>query len=240
MTNAGRLALIGSGEHDPAMQDVLDWLIEGRPRRLVQVATAAGFDGARALGRWHDAGAESAERLGAQQVVVDVRTRDEADTSDLAAAVAGAGVITISGQTSGYLVQTLRGTRVWAAVLAAWRDGAALAAGGVAAMALGGSVPDARGGVSRGLGVVPALRLVPDIDSLGPSIPHTVLAPLADPRATVVGLDRTTALVGEGPAEDGRWEFRARGRGSAWLIEPAGRRRVLAPLRLDVADGPDA
>ena len=105
------------------------------------------------------------------------------------------------------------------------------------AMALGGVVPDVRPQDRLlGLGLVPGLALLPDVDGLGSSIPHAVLAPLAeaDEDVTVVGLDTDTALVGSGPADDGRWEFRALGRGSAWVIAPERRRRVLAPLRLAV------
>lgn len=219
------------------MRNVVAWLAEGRPARYVHVANAVGLDGARTLARWHEAGAQTAQRLGADYVAVDVRTRDEADSADLAAALAGAGIVVVDAESSENLVRTLAGTRVWAAVVEAWRGGASLAANGVAAMALCGAVLDARQpsrGGRPGLGLVPDLRLIPDIDGLGPAIPHGVLAPLADPHATVVGLDAGTALTGEGPADDGRWEFRARGRGSAWVIEPERRRRVLAPLRLAV------
>ncbi len=220
------------------MQDVLGWALEDQPRRVVQVGVVGGFDGARTLAQWREQSEQTVARLGAELGAVDVRTRDDATSPALAEAVAGAGLVLLVGETSGYVVQTLRASAVWEAVLAAWRDGAAIAASGVAAMALCGSVPEARpsrSGPSRGLGVVPALRLVPDIDGLGPAIPHSVLARLADPRATVVGLDRATALAGEPAADPGPWEFRARGRGSAWVIEAEARRRVLAPLLLDVA-----
>lgn len=239
MTDPGRIALASGDLHASALRDVEVWLLEGRPALFVQIACAVGFDGERTLGGWREAGRQAADRHGAQLVTVDIRSRAEAESVDLAAALSTAGLVTITAASSENLVRTLAGTRAWTATLDAWRSGASLAAGGVAAMALGGYVPDVRHprrGGTRGLGLVPDLRLVPDVDSLGPAVPHAVFAPLADPRAAVVGLDAATALTGE-PADDsddGRWEFRARGRGSAWMIEAERLRRVLAPLRLAV------
>jgi cyanophycinase len=73
MTTPGRLALVGSGEYLPVMQEVEGWLLEGRPRRYVQLATAAAPEGERSLARWHQLGADAAARLDAEQIVVDVR-----------------------------------------------------------------------------------------------------------------------------------------------------------------------
>ena len=42
---AGRIALVGSGEYLPVMQDIEGWLLEDRPRRYVQLATAAAPEG---------------------------------------------------------------------------------------------------------------------------------------------------------------------------------------------------
>ncbi len=43
-----------------------------------------------------------------------------------------------------------------------------------------------------------------------------------------------TALVADGPSEDGLWEFRSRGRQSCWRIDADRKHRVNAPLRLRV------
>lgn len=236
-TTAGRLALVGSGEYLPVMHDIEAWLLDDRPARYVQLATAAAPEGDRVLERWHRLGAEAAARLGVEQVVVDVRTRADAEDAGHVAAIAGAGLIYLSGGNPGYLARTLRGTAVWSAILEEWRGGASLAGCSAGAMALGGYVPDVRHpkrGGTDGLGVVPELRVLPHFDRYSRMIPDIVMRPLITPDHVVVGIDEDTALVSAGPAEDGLWEFRSRGRQSAWTIEHDRRHRVNAPLRLQV------
>ena len=237
MTTAGRLALVGSGEYLPVMHGIEEWLLHDRPARYVQLATAASLEGDRVLQTWHRLGAEAAERLGVEQVVVDVRTRADADDPGHAEAIAGAGLIYLSGGNPGHLARTLRGTSVWAAIVAEWRAGASLAGCSAGAMALAGYVPDFRHpqrGGTDGLGVVPDLRVLPHFDKYSRMIPDFVMRPLITEGRVVVGIDEDTALLSEGPDEDGLWSFRSRGVGSAWTIEHDRRHRVNAPLRLRV------
>ena len=237
MSTPGRLALVGSGEYLPVMQEIETWLLEDRPARYVQLATAAAPEGERSLTRWHALGAEAAERIGVEQVVVDVRTRADADDPAHAEAISGAGLIYLSGGNPSHLARTLRGSLVWSAIEAEWRAGASLAGCSAGAMALGGYVPDFRhpkkGGVD-GLGVIPDIRVLPHFDKYSRMIPDFAMRPLVTADAIVVGIDEDTALVSDGPAEDGRWEFRSRGRQSAWRIDEDRRHRVNAPLRLRV------
>lgn len=238
MSAPGRLALVSSGEYLPVMQEVEAWLLEDRPRRYVQLATAAAPEGDSSLARWHGLGAEAAARLDAEQVIVDVRNRRDADDDAWVDAVAGAGLIYLSGGNPGYLATTLRGTRLWAAIEAEWKSGASLAGCSAGAMALGGYVPDFRHpkrGGTDGLAVVPDLRVLPHFDKFSRMIPDFALRPLVLSGATVVGIDEDTALVSGGPSDDGLWEFRSRGRQSCWRIESDRKYRVNAPLRLRVA-----
>jgi hypothetical protein len=75
----GPLALVGSGEYLPVLEDVERLLLHGRPPRFVQLATAAAPEGQASLAHWHALGRASAERLGVQQVVVPVVDRISAD-----------------------------------------------------------------------------------------------------------------------------------------------------------------
>ena len=75
----GPLALVGSGEYLPQMADVEAGLLAGRPRRYVQLATAAVPDGLAVVERWHKLGVEQAQRIGAEAVVVPVKDRRDAD-----------------------------------------------------------------------------------------------------------------------------------------------------------------
>ena len=237
MTTPGKLALVGSGEYLPIMQDLEEWLLVGRPRRYVQLATAAAPEGERSLNRWHELGAAAAQRLDAVQVVVDVRDTVTANDDANAALIDGAGLIYLSGGNPTFLANTLRGTRVWAAIVDAWRNGSSLAGCSAGAMAMGGYIPDIRhpkrGGVD-GLGIVPDVRVLPHFDRYSRMIPDFVMRPLLTDTATVVGIDEDTALASEGPSEDGLWEFRSRGRQSAWRIDSDRRHRINSPLRLRV------
>lgn len=233
---AGRIALVGSGEYLPSMQEVEAWLLEDRPRRYVQIATAAAPEGEATLRRWHDLGARAAERLDAEQVIVDVRKRPDADEQRWVDAVQGAGLIYLSGGNPGYLARSLAGSRLWSAIEAQWRAGASLAGCSAGAMALAGYVPDfrhPRKGGEDGLGVVPDIRVLPHFDRYTKWMPDFALRPLVTDGALVVGIDEETALIGE-PNATPVWTFRARGRQSVWRVDHDRRYRVNSPLELRV------
>src|SRR5215469_10085960 len=151
------------------MADVEAKLLAGRARRYVQLPTAAAPEGEQSLRRWLDLGAAQAARLGVEQVPVLVRNRDDADSAELAALVEGAGLIYLSGGNPAYLARTLRGSKVWQAILAAWQSGSALAGCSAGAIALTGWVPSIRD-LGRepdpGLGVLPNLRVLPHFDKM--------------------------------------------------------------------------
>ncbi len=196
----GPLALVGSGEYLPVMTDTERLLLKGRPPRYVQLPTAAAPEGERSLRRWLDLGASQAERLGVEQVPVVVRNRDEADSPELAALIDGAGLVYLSGGSPTFLAQTLRGTRVWDAIHAAWQAGAALAGCSAGAIALTSWVPSMRAlqrAPDPGLGVLPKLRVLPHFDKMLGWVPDLLTTALLRPPAgtTVLGIDEDTALV---------------------------------------------
>ena len=232
----GPLALVGSGEYLPQMADVEAGLLAGRPRRYVQLATAAVPDGLAVVERWHKLGVEQAQRIGAEAVVVPVKDRRDADDLALAARIGGAGLIYLSGGHPAYLADTLRDTAVWAAIVDAWRSGAALAGCSAGAIALTSWVPSLRNprlGVTAGLGLLPHLRVIPHFDAFVTRIPDLVgrfLLPF-DPDVTVIGVDEETALVG-GPRD---WVVQ--GRQSAWRITREGRDELPAGTVLTTTTG---
>jgi len=233
---AGPVALVGSGEYLPVLEDVERALIAGRPQRYVQLATAAAPEGAQSLARWHALGADAAARVGAEQVVVDVRDRAGADDPALAALVDGAGLVYLSGGHPGFLAETLRGTAVWDAIVAAWRGGAALAGCSAGAMALSASLPDVRRPwrpALDGLGLVPMVEVLPHFDRFAAWMPDLVVRRVAGAPAGVhvVGIDEDTALVGgldgwDGSAAAPGTTWRVHGRQSVWLLDAGGRREV--------------
>jgi hypothetical protein len=168
----------------------------------------------------------------------------------LAALVAGAGLVYLSGGNPPFLARTLRGTLVWTAIEDAWRDGAALAGCSAGAMALTTQVPDIRHPLrdaEEGLGAVPGLSVLPHFDRFAGRLPDMVLTRLSNPPEGIVavGIDEDTALVhglgdldgpahvggtGSGTTADGEWHVV--GRQSVWVLGPDGRHEHPAGSRL--------
>jgi cyanophycinase-like exopeptidase len=232
----GPIALVGSGEYLPVMLEVERLLLAGRPPRYVQIPTAAAPEGEAVLAKWRRLGEEQAQRLGVQAVPLLVHDRVEADDPAIAAEVPGAGLVYLSGGNPAHLAGALRGTALWAAILAEWRAGAALAGCSAGAMAMTGWVPHVRAlhrPADQGLGLLPHLRVIPHFDKMLGWAPDLVTRVLlhAPAGVTVLGIDEDTALVG-GPEH---WQVL--GRQSVWTLghgarqeHPAGTTLVTAML----------
>ncbi|HEY5135777.1 MAG TPA: Type 1 glutamine amidotransferase-like domain-containing protein [Candidatus Nanopelagicales bacterium] len=234
MTHAP-VALVGSGEYVPVMTEIERDLIAGRSPRYVQLATAAAPEGDESLARWHRLGREQAERLGVEQVVVDVRTREDAESRRWVREIEGAGLIYLSGGNPAFLAETLRGTAVWHAIVAAHEAGAALAGCSAGAMALSEWAPRMRDLVHphqpTGLGLVQQVRVIPHFDKMLGWMPDVLRnAFLHKPdTTTLIGIDEDTALVSVG---DGDWEVQ--GRQSVWVLGPGARVEHPAGSRLSL------
>jgi len=207
------------------MADIEAALLAGRPPRYVQLATAAVPDGPSVVERWHNLGREQAQRLGVEAVILSVNDRADADNEAIAQQVAGAGLIYLSGGNPGFLADTLRDTVVWAAIVTAWQDGAALAGCSAGAMAMTAWIPSLRHprqGGTNGLAVLPHLRVIPHFDFFTSKVPDVVTRFLLphDPAITVLGIDEETALVG-GPKD-----WTVQGRQSAWRLTAEGREEL--------------
>ena len=232
MSSTAPIALVGSGEYLPVMTDIERALLDGRPPTYVQLATAAAPEGDESLGRWHALGRAQAERLGVEQVVVDVRTREDAESRRWATAVEGAGLIYFSGGNPSFLTETLRGTAVWHAVVKAHEGGAALAGCSAGAMALSDWAPRMRDLVhpaqTTGLGLVQHVRVIPHFDKMLGWMPDMLRnAVLHKPEGTtLIGIDEDTALVSTGA------EWEVQGRQSVWVLGPGSRVEHKAGTRL--------
>lgn len=224
MSAPGPVALVGSGEFTPAMEAVDLELLDGRPRRAVFMPTAAAEEGEESVRYWLDLGVAHYERLEIEPVALRVLTRDDAEDAALAARVAGAGLVYLSGGNPGYLAETLRDTAMARAIRAAWQGGAAIAGCSAGAAALTALAHDIRtpGFPARsGLGVVPNLFVLAHFDRLEEWVPGIVARATSEaPDGVVlVGIDEDTAIVGR----PGDWVVR--GRQCAWLVERDGTRR---------------
>ncbi|MEJ0014088.1 MAG: Type 1 glutamine amidotransferase-like domain-containing protein [Actinomycetota bacterium] len=169
MVHVGALALVGSGEYLPGMQqlegDLLRSGIErGKSNHYVQLPLARGRESVDRLRYWQEIGAAQAERLNAEQVFLPVYTRADAMREDLATQIEGAGLIYLSGGDPSYLATSLIDTPVWEAILRNWRSGSALAGCSAGAMALSADIPNFRKQSevgTPGLNVLPTLRTIP-------------------------------------------------------------------------------
>ena len=139
--------------------------------------------------------------LGLELEELPIYTRSHANSAQLAALAAGAGLFYLTGGDPGLLVQTLRGSAVWTAIAQAWLNGSALAGSSAGAMALcEWSLVMARWPRHEQRRPVEALGLVPDTAVL----PHYERmgsrwsVDQAPDRMTLLGLDERTAAVWNG------------------------------------------
>ncbi|MEI6109123.1 MAG: Type 1 glutamine amidotransferase-like domain-containing protein [Actinomycetes bacterium] len=212
----GPIALVGSGEYLPIMQEIEAALIAGRNPKYVQIPTAAAPEGEASLSKWINLGKAQAERIGVEPVSVIAHDRNDAEDSRIAELVRGAGLIYLSGGNPAFLANTIRGTLLWREIESAWRDGAALAGCSAGAMALADHIPTLRlptHPATRGFGLLPHIRVLPHFDKMFARVPDFMTRFMKVPDGvSVVGIDEDTAIVG------GPFEWEVQGRQSAWLF----------------------
>ncbi|HWF58137.1 MAG TPA: Type 1 glutamine amidotransferase-like domain-containing protein [Candidatus Dormibacteraeota bacterium] len=212
----GPIALVGSGEFTPATEEVDRALLEGQRGRVVFLPTAAALEGDERIGYWVDLGRAHYQRLGVDATPLMVLDRGDADRTELAEQVEGAGLVYLSGGDPTHLAKTLVGTRVGAAITAAWLQGSAVAGCSAGAIALMETVPDIRRGSPSvpGLALVQRMIVLPHFDQIERWMPGAIrLARDATPPGVhLVGVDEDTAMVG------GPQEWRVMGRQHAWVL----------------------
>jgi cyanophycinase-like exopeptidase len=212
----GPIALVGSGEYLPIMQDVEASLIAGRNPIYVQIPTAAAPEGERSLSRWIELGKAQANRIGVTAVSVVAHDRNDAQDPRIAELVRDAGLIYLSGGNPSFLANTLRDTLLWQEIEKAWRNGAALAGCSAGAMALADHIPALRlptHSATNGVGLLPHLRVLPHFDQMFARLPDFLTRFMKVPDGvSIVGIDEETAIIG------GPFEWEVKGRQSAWLF----------------------
>jgi cyanophycinase len=223
----GPLALVGGDELKPGN--------EPQDRVLAEVAGGGpAFVLATAAARHRpDLAVENARRwfgsLGLDVEELPATRRSHVTSAELAARARGGRFFYLVGGDPGIVPSLLAGSPVWAAIVDAWRDGAALAGSSAGAMALGEwtlvrhRMPgDERRRYAPAFGLVPRVAVLPHFETFGHRWVGSALA--AAPRADVVlvGPDERTAAVWR----DGTWT--ALGDGSVTVIEASGERRTFA------------
>ena len=224
----GAIALVGSGEYLPAMatleRDLIDDAVRrGKPRHFMQLATAAAQEGERSLTYWRELGAAQGERIGVPTSFLPVFTREHANDPLLAARVAEAGLLYLSGGNPGHLGETLVGSLVGDAIMAHVRSGGALAGCSAGAMVLGTTVPTFRFGSRApvaGFDLLPGLQVIPHFNRLF----ELAIKGAPDSTRHLLGIENLTALV--------RWsaatEWRVVGHGAVHLLRGSPRQQLVA------------
>ncbi len=201
----GLIALLGSGEYLPVMNDVDRFLLancktDGRKPRVVCLPTAAGKEGEASVNRWSKMGVDHFTRLGADVEAVPVTDAESANEQNHASRVEEADLIYFSGGDPGYLFRTMQDSLVWKSAQKAFARGAIYAGCSAGAMILGKEIPDFR---SLGLrstpafGVVPANFVLPHFDAI-PIIWKPMLLALRrklKDNEFLLGVDEDTAII---------------------------------------------
>ena len=223
---AGTIVLVGAGEFlegMAAVDRVLISRVPDPPARVAIVPTAAAQEDPRA---WTDMGESHYRRLGAQVESVFVRDRETADDPAFASAILRANFVYMSGGSPGFLLESIRDTRTYAAMLDIYHRGGVLAGCSAGAMVLGGMTRVRRGGMpgppqpfswdwAQGLGLLPQVIVAPHFDRMN----EERLRGYRDgmpPGFVMLGIDEHTAAVGDGT------HFEVMGRGAVTVFHGEG------------------
>jgi cyanophycinase len=203
----GAIALVGSGEYLPQMNEIDRFLLGtlgASGARVALLPTASGLE----LGmpeRWNTMGIEHFHALGAEVTPVALINRADAQDQQVVAALEGADLYYFSGGNPEYLIETLRDTPGWEAIYSGYCQGAVLAGCSAGAMMFGSYALSVRS-VMRGqapqwltaMGVVPGIVVMPHFDRVadfaGQEMFRAILSS-APENAVLIGVDEDTALV---------------------------------------------
>jgi cyanophycinase len=211
----GLIALVGSGEYLPVMEEIDRFLLASvnvKTPQVVCIPTAAGQEGDESVNRWLRMGIEHFKRLGAD--VQGLRIIDAASANDAQheALLENADLIYFSGGNPQYLFETMQGSRAWAAMQKAWNSGAVYAGCSAGAMILSERIPSFRlAGTGAGFGIFPAKFIIPHFDAIPGLWKPLVYALKSQLRKgqRMLGVDENTALVGQ---LNGEWKVMGKGK----------------------------
>jgi len=182
----------------------------GASPRVVCLPTAAGREGPERIGYWSRLGVDHFTRLGARAEAVPVIDRASANDPALAATIAAAEFVYLSGGKPDYLYRTLAGSRTWGAIRSVLANGGLLAGCSAGAMVLGEKFFGFPGW-NAGFNLVPGVTVVPHFDEIPAAVIRSVRL-LAGKDLALVGIEGNTALVQDG----GQYEVLGAGGVTVW------------------------
>lgn len=200
----GLIALVGSGEYLPVMEETDRTLlgsinVNGRKPRVVCLPTAAGQEGDESVNRWSRMGVEHFQKLGADVTALRIINKETANDPQHQAILENADFIYFSGGNPQYLHDTMEDSLAWSAMQKAWQRGAIYAGCSAGAMILAKRIPSFRlFNTVEGFGVVPAQYVLPHFDAV-PIMFKPLISALTSrlkDGERLIGVDEDTALVG--------------------------------------------
>lgn len=223
----GLIALVGSGEYLPIMNEIDRHLLasvdtNGRAPHVVCLATAAGQEGDASVNRWLNMGVEHFQALGAEVNAARIIDRESADDPQWEPDLEDADLIYFSGGNPMYLYETMQGSRAWIAAQKAWSRGAVYAGCSAGAMILAQKVPNFRAAgltAQDAFQLISATFVIPHFDrmrGLWSAYLFGVRRQLKNDQF-ILGVDEDTALVGK---LNGNWQVM--GQGQAHIITQDG------------------
>jgi len=213
---AGVLALVGGNEFNPGNEEqdrILAKAAGSGPAYVVPTAAARqGPERAVAHAQtWF-------RQFGLELEELPALKRVDANSKDIAARARSGGFFYLVGGDPGLVVQVLHSSRVWNAIVEAWREGASLAGSSAGAMALCSHTLIRASWPNRfnrrptdALGLVPETAVLPHFDTFGHRWVESAQSAL--PGATLLGIDERSAAV---------WQesvWRAMGPGAVTVIK---------------------
>ena len=201
----GTLALVGGLPFTDGCTFDAGLLAASGGDEVVVLPTAAAYEHPQ---REVDAAAAHFGARGGQVVGLDLLTRRDAVDPELVERVRSARFLYLAGGSPMHLRSVVKDSPVWDALVAAWQDGAVVAAASGAARVLCDPMVDPRGGAfTVGLGLLADLAVIPHHNDWSEDKAHRTLL-LAPANLLVVGIDDATALIRD---PDGTWRVEGAG-----------------------------
>jgi cyanophycinase len=190
------LALVGSGEYLPPMDEVDRYLLGllKTEAHIVCLPTAAGTEGPERINYWMELGKTHFSRLGVEVEALPVIDQPSANDPELVERIRQANLIYLSGGKPDYLYRTFANSLVWEAILEVLKKGGVLAGCSAGAMIMGAHIPGFPG-LKPAFGLVPGAVIMPHFDEI-PGVMVNALRLLVREHRTLLGIEGNTALVG--------------------------------------------
>ena len=166
-------------------------------REVVLIATSCAQEGEEVMTKWEQMGVTHFRRLGVEATPVRIKDREDANVTEHAERIAGAGLVWFSGGSPVYLAQAFHDTAAWLALETANRAGAAVAGASGGLGVLNAHIPSADTEGPTALGLASPVRALAHFDRAEQRRPEFVERVVSglQPGQMAIGVDEDTTVV---------------------------------------------